>query len=104
MLCTVWQGFDLSIPEIWRQIHRFLQDMPSSVALLEFNDDLVGLSNSVSREMMDSALQMLIRNYQQNTGVSIFTIDLRKSTASAQRALPHRPRGGMSEEPANSRG
>ena len=57
MLCTVWQGLDLSIAEIWRQIHRFLQDMPPSVALLEFNDDLVGFFNSVPREMIFSALQ-----------------------------------------------
>ena len=36
MLNTVWNGLDLSLPEIWRRIHHFLQDMPSSVELLEF--------------------------------------------------------------------
>eukprot|EP00439_Symbiodinium_sp_Y106_P082440 s273_g21.t2 len=96
MLNTVWNGLDLSLPEIWRRIHHYLQDMPSSVDLLEFNDDLVGFFNSVPREMIISALQLLIRNYQQKTGVQVFTIDLRKSTASAQRALPHKPRGGRS--------
>ena len=94
---TVWHGLDLSIPEIWRQVQQFLPDMPSSVTLLEFNDDLVGFFNSVPREMIVSELQRLIQDYyQQDTGVKIFTIDLRKSTASAQRALPHRPRGGRS--------
>ena len=96
MLCTVWQGLDLSIPEIWRRVHQFFQDMPSSVLLLEFNDDLVGFFNSVPREMIISALQMLIRDYQNETGVHVFTVDLRKSTASAQRALPNKPRGGRS--------
>ena len=47
MLNTVWNGLDLSLPEIWRRIHHYLQDMPSSVDLLEFNDDLVGFFNSV---------------------------------------------------------
>ena len=46
--------------------------------------------------MIISALQLLTRDYQQQTGVQVFTIDLRKSTASAQRALPHKPRGGRS--------
>ena len=86
----------MSLPEIWRRIHHFLQDMPSSVELLELNDDLVGFFNSVPREMIISALQLLTRDYQQQTGVQVFTIDLRKSTASAQRALPHKPRGGRS--------
>ena len=63
MLCTLWRGLDLSIPEIWRQIHRFLQDIPSSVALLRFNDDLVGFFNSVPRQMIVFALQMLVRDY-----------------------------------------
>ena len=35
MLNTVWNGLDLSLPEIWRRIHHYLQDMPSSVDLLE---------------------------------------------------------------------
>ena len=96
MLNTVWNGLDLSLPEIWRRIHHFLQDMPSSVELLKFNDDLVGFFNSVPREMIISALQLLIRDYQQKTGVQVLTIDLRKSTASAQRALPQKPRGGSS--------
>ena len=97
MLCTVWQGLDLSIPAIWRQVHQFFQDMPSSVSLLEFNDDLVGFFNSAPREMIISALQLLIRDYQNETGVHVFTVDLRKSTASAQRALPNKPRGGRSK-------
>ena len=67
--------------------------MPLSVLLGEFNDDLVGFFNS---EMIVSALQMLIQDYLPDTGVSMFTIDLRKATASAQRALPHKPRGGRS--------
>ena len=96
MLRTSWQGLDLSIPEIWSQIHRFLHEMPSSVLLGEFNDDLVGFFNHVPREMIVSALQMLTQDYQRDTGVSMFTIDLRKATASAQRALPHKPRGGRS--------
>ena len=99
MLRTSWQGLDLSIPEIWSQIHQFLHEMPSSVLLREFNDHLVGFFNSVPREMIVSALQMLIQDYQRDTGVtgvSMFTIDLRKATASAQRALPHKPRGGRS--------
>ena len=96
MLYTVWQGLDLSLPVIWQHIHRYFRDMPPSVELLEFNDDLVGFFNSVPREMIISALQLLIRDYQQQTGVQVFTVDLRKSTASAQRALPHQPRGGKS--------
>ena len=96
MLRTSWQGLDLSIPEIWRQLHQFLHETPSSVRLCEFNDDLVGFFNSVPREMIVSALQMLIQDYQRDIGVSMFTIDLRKTTASAQRALPHKPRGGRS--------
>eukprot|EP00439_Symbiodinium_sp_Y106_P071233 s3851_g12.t1 len=96
MLRTSWQGLDLSIPEIWRQLHQFLHETPSSVRLCEFNDDLVGFFNSVPREMIVSALQTLIQDYQRDIGVSMFTIDLRKTTASAQRALPHKPRGGRS--------
>ena len=95
MLNTVWNGLDLSLPEIWRRTHPYLQDMPSSVDLLEFNDDLVGFFNNVPREMIVSALQLLIRDYQQKTGVQVFTIDLRRSTASAQRALPHKPGGSV---------
>ena len=98
MLSSVWDGLDLSMPAIWRQTHQYLQDMPSSVGLLEFNDDLVGFFNSVPREMIVSALELLIREYYQHTGVSIFTVDLRKSTASVQRALPHKPRGGRSKQ------
>ena len=93
MLRTSWQGLGLSIPEIWSQIHQFLHEMPLSVLLGEFSDDLVGFFNS---EMIVSALQMLIQDYLPDTGVSMFTIDLRKATASAQRALPHKPRGGRS--------
>ena len=96
MVRTVWPSIEDSLPAIWKRLHALLHELPSSVQLLEYNDDLVGFFNSVPRDMIVQALQMLISQYHDSTGVDRFSVDHRMSKPSSERALPHRPKGGTS--------
>ena len=96
MLRTVWEGLDTTLPCMWESLHRYFEEFPSWIHLEERSDDLAGFFNSVPRQMILASLDLLTKPYQDTTAVELFTVDLRKSTASAERALPHKPRGGQS--------
>ena len=84
---------DMTLPCIWESLHRYLEEFPSWIHLEERNDDLAGFFNSVPRQMILASLDLLAKQYQDTTLAQLFTVDLRKGTASAERALPHKPRG-----------
>ena len=96
MVRTIWPSIEESLPATWRKLHFLLRDLPTHVQLLEFNDDLVGFFNSVPRDMIVHALEVLIQQYVESTGTDMFAIDLRANKPTSERALPHRPRGGAS--------
>ena len=83
-------------PRSWESLHRYFEEFPSWIHLEERNDDFVGFFNSIPRQMILASLDLLTKQYQDTTGVELFTVDLRKNTASAEGALPHKPRGGQS--------
>ena len=91
MLRTVWEGLDMTPPRIWESLHRYFEEFPSWIHLEERNDDFVGFFNSIPRQMILASLDLLTQQYQDTTGVELFTVDLRKNTASAEKAQD--PRG-----------
>ena len=55
----------LTLPCIWKSLHRYFEESPSWIQLEERNDDLVGFFNSVPRQMILTSLDLLTKQYQE---------------------------------------
>ena len=51
------------IPQLWSDLHAFLQRTPADVHLDEINDDLVGCFNSVPRQQILLSLRALVDQF-----------------------------------------
>ena len=90
MIATVWPhalGL-LSLPQVWQQLHSFLETTDVTVHLCEANDDLVGFFNLES-------LQCLTADFLRQRGDQVLAVDL-NAKPNHEKAFIGRHRTGTS--------
>ena len=69
----------LSIPNLWQQLHTHFQDTPEDIHLTAINDDLVGFFNSVPQQRLVDAVISLCSRWRTQHSTTTLTIDVQST-------------------------
>ena len=69
----------LSTPQIWQQLHTFLQATPAEITLGCINDDLVGFFNSVPQDRLLQAVSDVVQKWRLTHSGDAISVDIQQS-------------------------
>ena len=69
----------LSIPNLWQQLHNHFQTTPDDIHLTPINDDLVGFFNSVPQQRLVDAVISLCNRWKAQHATTTITIDVQST-------------------------